>query len=78
MAFSTITLLLSYHVYLVPKRFYHPGETVFVKQSLPSAPSQPLAVTSLLPVSIEPLIIDIVYDCNRTIWWFCPNFILLA
>ena len=70
MVFSTFTALYNRRLYLVPKHFRHfKWKLQGMKQSLPCAPppSQPLAVTYLLSVSLVVSVLDISYEWDRAI-----------
>lgn len=76
-AVSTFTVTCDDDLCPVPRHFHHPIRKPWaVKQSLNIPSSPTLATTSLLPVSMDLLILNISNKQNHTMWptqWVCSS-----
>ena len=68
--FSTLMILCNYYLYVVLKHFYHSqGDPTSIRHSLPvPSPPQPLAIISLLSVSVDLADLDISYRENHAVF----------
>lgn len=75
MTFNTLTVLYNHHLCLIPECFISPkGDPVPIRSHSPPCLPQPLAITNLLPVSVDWPVLDISYQWSHTL---CGLFVWL-